>query len=516
MRVANRHPVVGLAAAALLLLSLASPVQAGPMSGESGGRMTVGSARAGGIQSASAVVPQAFEPQNGTAEQWWRWDDAAGINRNDAHQSLRSEVRGSHAVVAVIATGTTYAHPGLGSILPGYDFASGADNGDGDGWDSDPRDTGACGGGSAQWHGTAMQGIINGGHGSSFGYQGVAQDAKVIPIRAGNDCYALNSDVAAAIKWAAGVFVQGVPPNPNPADVIVLSFQGEGACPNVIQSAITSAGHAAVVAGTTHFAGLARNGYPANCNGVFGVAPTDRSGNLTDYGSVDTELFGVDGFAPGGEISQNSVDGIWVATHEGTGSSPGDSTYEYYQGAHMAAAQVAGAMALLVDAAYWEGVDPTRMWLETQIEANDRAVPGSCGIACPEGLLDVRKAARDVINYFADGVDRAIEPRSFRFPSTIAVPIAITDVEQVEQPKVRVVLTHPDHAALRIYLTSPGGADVITIKEFNEDAGSGMRSWSVNLSAYVSTPAEVEGEWRLYVVNKSYDRGTFSLLQFDF
>ena len=54
---------------------------------------------------------------------------------------------------------------------------------------------------------------------------------KIQPVRAlgiqqgkGKD-----SDIAAAIRWAAGLAVPGVPLNPTPARVINLSFGGPGA-----------------------------------------------------------------------------------------------------------------------------------------------------------------------------------------------------------------------------------------------------------------------------------------------
>ncbi|MEV4418073.1 S8 family serine peptidase [Catellatospora sp. NPDC049609] len=480
--------------------------------------MVSGLMRAGSVER-QLVVPQAWKGGEGSPEQWWRWEGTAGINRPDAGDSLRATVDGGNAVVAIISTGTTF-RPGIGAKLPGYDFASAANNGDGDGWDSDPTDTGACGGKIAQWSGTALQAVITGEISGSQGFKGVAPGAKVVPIRAGNDCGAFDTDIAKAITWASGGAVQGVPLNPNPADVILLAWQGDGACPSVIQSAINGAGGPAVVAGTTELAlgGQARNGYPANCSGVFGVAPTDRSGNLTEYGSVDTELFGVDGFAPGGETSQSLANGIWTITNEGTGNTPGDLAFEYYAGSHMAAAQVAGAMAMLVDGAYREdGINPNRTWLEQQIEANDRPVPGSCGIACPEGLLDVKKATADVVNYFEDDTYRLIPTRtSIRFPSTTHIPMTITDIEQVEQPEVRVVVTHPHHGSLKIYLTTPDGQAVL-IKDFGSDNGSGMRSWQISLADYVSTPAQVEGQWHLYIANGSAEHaGTFGLLQYDF
>ena len=55
----------------------------------------------------------------------------------------------------------------------------------------------------------------------------VADDAAV---RVLGKCGGYDSDIQAGMRWAAGLSVPGVPPNPNPARVINLSLGGSGAC----------------------------------------------------------------------------------------------------------------------------------------------------------------------------------------------------------------------------------------------------------------------------------------------
>lgn len=480
----------------------------------------------GGRESApDGVSTQAWSSGEGSPEQWWRWEDHAGINVPGADQSMRASIQGAEATVAVVATGRT-PHPVLysTSILPGYDFASAANNGDGNGWDSDPADTGGCGGGVASWAGTAMQGVLNGRTGRSDGFRGIGELTNVLPVRAGNDCGFYDTDIATAIRWAAGSPVQSVPLNSNPADVIVLAPVGLGQCPTVLQNAINVAtlSGSIVVAGTTPGVTQARNGYPANCTNVFGVAPTDRDGDLAYYGSVDTEAHAVDSFAPGGTLLPDVEDGIWTTTNAGTTTpAPSSNVYDYYEGPALAATQVAGAMALLIDAAKWENdVVTSPTWLESNIEANDRPVPGSCSIPCAEGLLDVRAATNDVVNYFVDTVDRPLQaccllpPRNL--PGETTIELAVSDIEQVTSPKILVAASHPERGKLQIYVHNTNGVFKY-LKDYDPTDTAADVKLTVSLADVVQTPAQANGTWYVTFRNRATQGGAmFRLLEMDF
>ena len=180
------------------------------------------------------------------AQQWSLSDPVGGIN---APAAWDLQTGSAGVTVAVIDTGIL-AHPALaGRILPGYDFITDtktANDGsarDGDASDpGDATDNGECLNGApghdSTWHGTFVSGIIAANSDSGAGIAGVDWKAKIVPVRALGRCGGSFDDILAAILWAAGIPVAGVPPNVNPARVINMSLGGSGTCPQAVQSAI--------------------------------------------------------------------------------------------------------------------------------------------------------------------------------------------------------------------------------------------------------------------------------------
>ena len=246
-----------------------------------------------------------------------RSTNPAGLNVEDAW-SLST---GSGAVVAVLDTGFLPGHPdfvGL-DVLPGRDFVSEYDNDATPGWDSDPSDPGdgidndnpahdaaqaACGDPtdsySSSWHGTHVAGTIL-AQPDSTGVTGIAPDASLLPVRVLGQCGGDDLDIAAAIRWAAGLEVDGVPVNEHPADVINMSLGGEGAdCDTPMGDAITealAAGTITVVAAGNE-SDDARNYSPASCTDAVTVAALGPAGAPTPYTNVGPV---VDISAPGGD-----------------------------------------------------------------------------------------------------------------------------------------------------------------------------------------------------------------------
>ena len=239
-----------------------------------------------------------------------------GLNVEDAW----SITTGSGAVVAVLDTGFLAGHPdfvGL-DVLPGWDFVSAYDNDATPGWDSDPSDPGdgidngnpahdeaqaACGGASSSsssWHGTHVAGTIL-AQPDSTGITGIAPDASLLPVRVLGQCGGDDADIAAAIRWAAGLHVAGVPDNANPADVINMSLGGWGQdCDTPMGAAITealAAGTITVVAAGNE-SDDARNYSPASCADAVTVAALGPSGAPAPYTNVGPA---VDISAPGGD-----------------------------------------------------------------------------------------------------------------------------------------------------------------------------------------------------------------------
>ena len=86
------------------------------------------------------------------------------------------------------------------------------------------------------WRGVAAA-LTNNAHGIA----GVAWNVRILPVRALGKCGGALSDIAEAIRWAAGLAVPGVPTNPTPAQVINLSLGGGATCPANLQSAVDAA-----------------------------------------------------------------------------------------------------------------------------------------------------------------------------------------------------------------------------------------------------------------------------------
>ncbi|MDE2409777.1 MAG: S8 family serine peptidase, partial [Actinomycetales bacterium] len=154
----------------------------------------------------------------------WYLNSTEGINVEGAW----AKTRGSASVtVAVIDSGIT-EHPDLDGQLwrnidnsvYGYDFvstASGSD--DGDGWDANPTDTTP----SNEWHGTHVSGLIAAAN-NNIGVIGVASGVKLLEVRALGSKGGSPADLIAALNWAAGKEVPGVPKNLHPAQVINMSL----------------------------------------------------------------------------------------------------------------------------------------------------------------------------------------------------------------------------------------------------------------------------------------------------
>ncbi|HEY2418497.1 MAG TPA: S8 family serine peptidase [Steroidobacteraceae bacterium] len=244
----------------------------------------------------------------------------------------------SSVVVAVIDTGIITAHPDLqGKLLPGYDFVS-CDEGntantvqcsasgsaatylfanDGGGWDADPSDpgdwissadialplfqsAGCTTTAPSSWHGTRVAGIIGALTNNSIGIAGIAPATMLLPIRAIGVCTGRVSDIAAAITWAYGGTVTGVPVNPNPANIINLSLGAAQPCSATEQDAVSGA-----IAANVLVVGAAGNlggpvNAPANCTGVLSVAGIREAGTKVGYSSLSSADAAVSIAAPAG------------------------------------------------------------------------------------------------------------------------------------------------------------------------------------------------------------------------
>lgn len=323
-------------------------------------------------------------------------------------------------VVAVLDSGIT-AHPDLdANVLPGYDFVSDKSSSrDGDGWDSDPSDNGDWDSNyDSSWHGTHVAGIIAAAA-NSVGVRGVAPNVKILPVRVMGVTGGSHSDLIAAIHWASGIEVAGVPSNPNPARVInmsmgTLSTQG---CDSGTQSAVRAAWDSGVTsvtaAGNSSFE--AARSYPGNCYPTINVAATGVTGDIAAYSNFGT---GVDFSAPGGDsdLKTNAVagsDGMILSTWNVGTKTPATADFGLEEGTSMAAPMVAGVLALIYsvrpdlssDDAY-EVIKQSVQAFKPGSECADTAANYGSQVAdshCGAGIVDAGAAVRVAQNFVHGG-----------------------------------------------------------------------------------------------------------------
>ena len=322
-------------------------------------------------------------------EQWQYFEPAAGINAPTAWDSAT----GSGVTVAVIDTGYRPHADLMANIVDGYDFISEtAVSNDGDlrdGDASDPGDwheAGECGGASnSSWHGTHVAGTIAALTNNGSGVAGVAQNARILPVRVLGRCGGYTSDIADGIIWASGGAVNDIPTNVNPARIISMSLSGAGACNTTMQNAIDSArsrGTTVIVAAGNESAD-ATDFTPANCSGVIAVAATTRAGGRTYYSN-----FGplIDLAAPGGDGNGDPANNILSTLNTGT-TTPGADSYAAYAGTSMATPHVSGVAALMLQ------INPTLTpdQIELTLKGTARAFPATCD-QCGAGIVNAAAA----------------------------------------------------------------------------------------------------------------------------
>lgn len=345
--------------------------------------------------------------------------------------------RGQGVIVAVIDTGVL-PHPDLAAnLLGGYDFISDPFiSNDGDGRDSDPTDPGNwvgtsdCGIGSpakpSSWHGTHVAGTVAAVTNNGIGLSGVAYEARVLPVRVLGRCGGTLSDIADAIRWAAGAPASsggqtwgqlGIPANANAAKVINLSLGNqlrEGAvapsCPATYQAAVNAARNAgAVVVAATGNDELTAISFPANCSGVVGVTAHTFQGDSADYANVGAGTV-ISGPGGGGCTTADSGSftcltrsliverAIWSTSNAGTTVSTGytydglTATGDAWQGTSMATPHVAGVAALLFAQQPSLRPDEVQFLLTNSARSFPAGLYCSVFGGCGAGLLDASAA----------------------------------------------------------------------------------------------------------------------------
>jgi serine protease len=315
---------------------------------------------------------------------------------------------GSPAItVAVLDTGILSAHPDLaGKLQPngrggyGYDFVSDiptANDGDGrDASSEDPGDAttpGECSPGgaleSSSWHGTKVAGLIGAATDNGIGIASVGRNIMLLPVRVLGRCGGYDSDIIAAMRWAAGLTsdVGSAAPlvNTHPAKVINLSLGATGACPASYRDVVAevNAAGVSVVAAAGNENGLAVDA-PANCAGVVAVAGVRHVGTKVGYSNAGPE---VTISAPAGNCGNSNSCLYPLLTISNTGTAaplttPADYTYtssgaDASFGTSFSAPLVSGTVGLMLS------LNPalTPAGVKSILQSSARAFPSTGGEA---------------------------------------------------------------------------------------------------------------------------------------
>ncbi|MFM1786019.1 MAG: hypothetical protein RLZZ108_1043 [Actinomycetota bacterium] len=344
-------------------------------------------------------------------QQWYLFGKY-GINAPGAWAQL-PDYTTQDVVVAVLDSGVT-SHPDLDSqMVPGYDFVS-ADMvpNDGDGWDADGSDPGSFTSdpsSTSAWHGTHVAGLIGAAH-NTTGIAGAAPGVKLQSVRALGATGGKQSDLFAAIVWASGGAIVGVPTNPTPAKVINISMgtSSPSSCGVLVQSAVTDTIAKGVTIITSAGNGDAENqpmpafdSYPGNCLGTINVGATASNGDASYYSNYG---LGVDISAPGGDDRVTvgttvEASGSILSTYNTGSRLPGEASYAFDEGTSMAAPLVSSTVAMM----YFKNPNLTVLQVWTYLKASAKPfAPGTtCALTarseiqrCGVGIVDASAALR--------------------------------------------------------------------------------------------------------------------------
>jgi serine protease len=304
-----------------------------------------------------------------------------------------SRTTGSADVVVAIVDSGFLSHDDLKArIIPGYDFISDADNaGDGDGRDPDATDPGTADEASSAQHGVHIAGIVGATSNNTLGISGVDWACRLLPVRvlgvqAGRG---VDSDIADAVRWAAGIHVDGVPDNATPAQVINMSFSGTGHS-SALQAAIDDvvARGAIVIAAAGNTAADAGDTTPGGLKNVITVGAVDPTGTIASYSNFGPSVAIM---APGGAVA--GAGGVGTDA-QGILSTLSTNQYVYYAGTSQAAGFVSATAALLKAVRPDLNATRVRAILEASADPTAKCTspidPALNG--CGAGLLDIDAA----------------------------------------------------------------------------------------------------------------------------
>ncbi|MVN85747.1 S8 family serine peptidase [Deinococcus sp. HMF7620] len=267
---------------------------------------------------ATSAAPQTVIPTDPLFARQWNLN---AVRLPQAWARL-GPTHGAPVTVAVLDTGYVPSTELGARAVNGYDFVSSAARaGDGNGRDPDARAAG-----SYAYHGEVIGNLIGAAH-DGRGMAGINPQARVVQVRvAAVDGTIEVPDLVDGLKWAAGLPVPGVPPNPNPARILNLSLYADfipltGCDPRVQAAvdAVTTKG-ALVIAGAANDGQDAAGYSPAGCRNVLTVTSVTEAGTRPGYanwgravslaapgGDTGRGIPALSATGPGGERSPNGT-----------------------------------------------------------------------------------------------------------------------------------------------------------------------------------------------------------------
>ncbi len=365
--------------------------------------------------------------------QWWLFQ-ASGANESGKEFRRRGVPNFQNAwqrfngtgrtpvVVAVLDTGITTHTQLVGKVLTGFDFVTDTNiSNDGNGRDADPTDPGdwvstadlsnaafsGCDTQNSSWHGTKIAGQIAALTNDGTTVAGANWNANILPVRVAGKCGADVEDIAAGIRWAAGIAVPGATTNTTPAKIINISFGGDAECGSVYQQANTAGVCAGALVGAGAGNDHTRPRRPASCSNVVGVGALNRDGfkaSYSNFGTLTISTVGGDSSSSGAQWNDFVADtGLLTLSNTGT-QGPSTEGYANVVGTSFSAPVVSAAISLM-----W-GLDGSldrddiinglrlsaRPHVTSNVIANcSQSNPGRCICTtdtCGVGILDVDRA----------------------------------------------------------------------------------------------------------------------------
>jgi serine protease len=239
-----------------------------------------------------------------------------------------------------------------------------------------------------------VAGIIGARSNNATGMAGASWQPWLLPVRVIGKCGGRDSDILAAMLWAAGIHVDGVPDNPYPATVLNLSFGADGACTQAYRDVIAdiAARGAVVIVSAGNEGGPVAS--PANCPGAAGIAGLRHVGTKVGYSSLGPQIALS---APAGNCvnpTGTCLFSIITSTNVGT-TTPTIHSYtdqlDYNVGTSFSAPIVAGIAALM--ASVNGNLGPARL-IERLQEGATKPFPVAADSSVPQCHVPV--AARDI------------------------------------------------------------------------------------------------------------------------